>query len=161
MITEKEIKSVISALSSAFSYTPIEIIEDVVGDQLLFMLEKDYKMTAGNLYTLSRFKLYKEIKHPKNNMEEIDCEHLEVWEGFLEDRYLPIKDGTVDEVMRLVEEYEVLSERDLRIFTKVIINREPVCDVAEEEGLAVSPTYRIIKRAKLRVQKISAILSET
>ena len=161
MITEEEIKSVTSALAKTFSYTPHEMIQDVVGDQLLFMLEKDYKMSAGNLYTLARFKLYKEVKHPNNQMEEIGCSHLEDWEDYMEDRYLPLKDGSVEKVMEMVKEYEVLTERDLRIFTRAVINREPVCQIAADEDLAVSPTYRIIKRAKLRVQKISAILSET
>ena len=158
-ITEQEIKSVVTALRGMFPTLPKEYVEDAVSDKLLLMLEKGYKMNAGNLFTLSKFGLFKEIKKTGKYCSYTSS-HAELKAEMDEDKYLPIKDGTVDSVIEHARKLTDISERDMNIFIEATISKVPVYEVAEKEGLAVSPTYRIIKRVKKKVQEVASFLTE-
>lgn len=158
-IKEEEIKSVIGILSKMFPNIPRENVEDAVSDKLLMMLEKDYTMTSGNLFALSKFALFKEVKRV-DKLSTYNAEYAEVKAEKDVDRYLVLKDGTVEKIMGYIQTHTSVSERDLRIFTEAVLNRTPVHEIAENENLAVSPTYRIIKRVKKKVQKVADIITE-
>ena len=158
-IKEEDIKSVIGLLQRMFPTLPHEYIEDAVSDKLLMMLEKNYKMNAGNLFALSKFALYKEIKKGEK-VVSYDHKHALTKEEKDKDKYISLKDGSVDEIIRLTAKHMNVSERDMRIFTEATISRTPVHEIAKQENLAVSPTYRIIKRVKAKVQKVAHIVTE-
>ena len=112
MITEQEIKSVHEALKKVFPTTPSEVIEDVMGDQTLFMIEKGYKMSAGNLFTLSRYRMYKEIKKMAK-VASYDSSHANAKIEFDSDRYERLKDGTADMLVDMVEDSERFSVKHM------------------------------------------------
>lgn len=152
MITKEELESVGGLLTRAFPRVPSQVIEDAMGDMVLYMLESGYKMSAGNLCVLSKFRLIKEMKRT-DKVCTFTTDHIKALEEQNYDKYSPIKDGTVDALFDIVTSSKEVSERDMRIFRKAVIEREPVKDIADTENLAVSPTYRIIKKVKRVFQK--------
>ena len=138
-----------------FPALPSEYIEDVVSDKYLLMLERGYDMTAGNLFSLSRFGLYKEMKK-SDKLSTYSASYADVKEEMGEDRYIRLKDGTVEEVLEVAKKSSKIPKRDLEIFISTSVNGVPVHEVAVAYNLALSPTYRIIKRVKEKIRLIAS-----
>ena len=154
-ISIAEIKSIQSLLRKMFPSLPMEYIEDVVSNKYLLMLEKGYDMSSGNLFSLSRFGLYKEMKK-SDKLTTYSASYAEVKKEMGEDRYIRLKDGTVEEILEAARDSNKIPKRDLDIFISTSVNGVPVHEVAIAHNLALSPTYRIIKRVKEKIRLIAS-----
>lgn len=153
-ITETEIQSVKDLLQKMFCALPTEVIEDAVGDTMLYMLssQRGYKITSGNLFALSKFKLYKE-KQKVSTIATFEPNQENILEEADYDTSTIVKEGTLENLIESVANRKDVIPRDIDIFKRAVISGEPVKEIAENENLALSPTYRIIKRVKKKIRE--------
>lgn len=153
-ITEPEIQSVKDLLQKMFCALPMEVIEDAVGDTMLYMLtsHRGYKITSGNLFALSKFKLYKE-KQKVSTISTFEPNQEDILEDASFDTSTLVKEGTLDYLIESVANRKDVLPRDIDIFKRAVVSGEPVKEIANKENLALSPTYRIIKRVKKKIRE--------